>query len=167
MRTGRASPAATVPTTRCPECGAPDQPHSCEELFHTVLALDHARRPPWGPLHGVTVSCFLLQHPSRLPTPRRARPWALLHLYLKEGLTAVTALTEGMRHANSHRNRGDALPDIATEVPDLPLGPAPTCFSVTINDVAQGGTFPAAGFPERVRDWAWATVTGWGSEQRF
>lgn len=159
LRTG------TVLVTHCSECGAPARPHSCEELFHIVLALDHSRRPPWGALHGVTVSCFLLQHPSRLPASDRDRPWAILHLYLQEGLTAVTPLTEGTRRANSHRNRGTALPDITTGVPAFPLGLVPAAFSVTINDVAQDGTFPAAGFPERVKDWAMATVTGWGCHQ--
>ncbi|WP_158841066.1 DUF5946 family protein [Saccharothrix deserti] len=150
--------------TGCPECGAPAEPHSCEELFHVVLALDHSRRPPRGPLHGVTVSCFLLQHPSRLPAPDRARTWAILHAYVNEGLTAVTRLTEGMRRANSHQNRAAALPDIVTGVPTPPLGPTPTAFSVTINDVAQDGTFPAVGFPERVNAWATATVAGWRSQ---
>ncbi|WP_433179299.1 DUF5946 family protein [Actinoallomurus sp. CA-150999] len=144
--------------TRCPECGAPVRPHSCEDLFNVVLALDHSRRPPWGPLHGVTAACFLLQHPSRLPAPHRARPWAILHTYLNDGLTAVTPLTERLRRANSHQNRHVALPDIGAVAPAL--GPTPTAFSVTINDVAQDGTFPAVGFPNRVKAWAMATVAG-------
>ncbi|KOX13285.1 hypothetical protein ADK67_44460 [Saccharothrix sp. NRRL B-16348] len=144
--------------TRCPECGAPARPLSCEELFHVVLALDHSRRPPWGPLHGVTVSCFLLQHPSRLPAHDRARPWATLHAYLDGGLDAATRFTEGMRRANSHRGAG-----LAEIVAGAPLGPPPTAFTVTIGDVAEDGTFPAAGFPERVEAWAAATVAAWRS----
>lgn len=149
--------------THCPECGAPTQPHPCEELFNVVLALDHSRRPPWGPLHGVTVSCFLLQHPSRLPAPNRTHPWTILHLYLQKGLPAVTALTEGARRTNSHRNRDATLP--ALDVPAFPLAPEPTTFNITITDVAQDGTFPAAGFPKRVKDWAKATITAWGFQQ--
>jgi hypothetical protein len=137
------------------------RPHSCEELFNIVLALDHSRRPPWGPLHAVTVSCFLLQHPSRLPAPDRARPWAILHTYLNDGLTAVTSLTERLRDANSHQNQDAAPPDIVTGAPAL--GPTPTAFSVTIDDVAQDGTFPAAGFPDRIKAWAMATVAAWRS----
>ncbi|MFJ8477449.1 hypothetical protein [Kitasatospora sp. NPDC094011] len=34
-------------------------------------------------------------------------------------------------------------------------------FAVTIEQVALDGTFPAAGFPERVRDWATATLAAW------
>ncbi|TVT57409.1 hypothetical protein FNH05_07480 [Amycolatopsis rhizosphaerae] len=150
-----------VPATRCPECGALAQPHSCEELFHLVLALDHSRRPPWGPLHGVTVSCFLLQHPSRLPASGRARSWAILHTYLNEGVSATTRLTERARRANSHRNTGSALPDIVPDVAPPSWTSSPPVFRVTIADVAQDGTFPADGFPERVTAWAEATITAW------
>ncbi|WAL68136.1 DUF5946 family protein [Amycolatopsis cynarae] len=146
---------------RCPECGAPAQPQSCEELFHTVLALDHSRRPPWGPLHGVTVSCFLLQHPSRLPVSERVRSWTILHTYLNEGLSATSRLTERARRANSHRHRGAALPDLSPAAPAPSGTSSPTVFGVTIADVAQDGTFPADGFPERVIAWAKATVTAW------
>ncbi|QRP50945.1 DUF5946 family protein [Amycolatopsis sp. FDAARGOS 1241] len=147
--------------TRCPECGALAHTHSCEELFHTVLALDHSRRPPWGPLHGVTVSCFLLQHPSRLPAPRRLPCWEILHTYLGEGVFATARLTERSRRANSHRNAGSAPADTVPDVPTPSATPSPTSFSVTITDVAQDGTFPADGFPERVTAWAKATVTAW------
>ncbi|MCP2163928.1 DUF5946 family protein [Goodfellowiella coeruleoviolacea] len=147
--------------TRCAECGAPARPHSCAELFDTVLALDHSQRPPWGPLHGVTVSCFVLQHPGRLPAPGRAQPWAVLHAYLAGGQTAVTALAGRMRRANSHHRRGVGLADVWAGVPAPPLGPVPTGFAVTITDVALDGTFPAAGFPERVSAWARATVAAW------
>lgn len=140
--------------TRCPECGA----LSCEELFHTVLALDHSRRPPWGPLHGVTVACFLLQHPSRQPAADRARTWTILWTYVTEGLAATNRLTEQARRANSHRNRGTQPP-----VADGPSGPPPAAFDVTIADVAMDGTFPAGGFPERVTAWAEATLTAWRS----
>ncbi|SJZ93482.1 hypothetical protein SAMN02745673_01934 [Marinactinospora thermotolerans DSM 45154] len=151
---------------RCPECGAPARPYSCEELFGTVLALDHSRRPPWGPLHGVTVACFLLQHPSRLPQGDLARPWAILHAYLGQGLPAVIRLTEGARHANSHRNRDVHLPGTVPGAPPAPPAPPPVAFGVTINDVARDGAFPADGFPERVTAWAQATVTAWIGERR-
>lgn len=139
--------------TACPEC----RTRSCEELFHVVLALDHSRRPPWGPLHGVTVSCFLLQHPGRLRDRDRARPWATLHTYLDGGLPAVTRLAEAMRRANSHHVGGG----ISDAVPVASLGPTPEAFDVTIGDVAVDGTFPAAGFADRVGAWAAATVAAW------
>lgn len=136
--------------TRCAECGAAGL---CAELFQVVLALDHSRQPPWGPLHGVTVACFLLQHPSRLPAADRARPLALLDTFLDGGLPAVERFTQGLRRAN----HAGALPK-----PGGPeLGVAPTAFDVTIDDVAQDGTFPADGFADRVAAWAGATVSAW------
>ncbi|MGI6877129.1 DUF5946 family protein [Amycolatopsis sp. 3B14] len=132
----------------CAECGGAGP---CEELFHVVLALDHSRREPWGPLHGVTVACFLLQHPSRVPERDRGRNWAIVRAFADGGRPAVAGLTAAVRRANSHRARG-ALPEF-----DAPPGGAGS-FEVTIADVAQDGTFPAAGFEERVRAWARATL---------
>ncbi|MDA3630988.1 DUF5946 family protein [Saccharopolyspora sp. WRP15-2] len=121
-----------------------------------MLALDHSRRAPWGPLHGVTVSCFLLQHPSRLPASERGRAWAILNTYVGEGLAATTRLTERARRANSHRNHDAALPDSG-----LGMSDPPAAFGVTIADVAQDGTFPAYGFSGRVTAWAEDIITAW------
>jgi hypothetical protein len=144
----------------CPECGALMDPRSCDDLFHALLALDHSRQAPWGPLHGVSVSCFLLQHPSRLSTGDGATSWALLRAYLEGGLDAVNRLTGQARRGNSHRVRGRpsrVVHDAAPPHRDTP----PSLFSVTIEDVAVDGTFPAAEFPERVRAWAVATGDAW------
>ncbi|WP_157420040.1 DUF5946 family protein [Actinomadura kijaniata] len=146
----------------CPECGAPAEPRSCEELFHVLLALDHSRRPPWGPLHGVSVSCFLLQHPSRIPGTDAAPPWSLLHAYLRDGPDGADRRVRHARRGNSHRAPGRALaaaPEVAAPAVDRP----PVRFAVTIAEVAGDGDFPAEGFPERVRDWAAATVDAWTS----
>ncbi|GAA1580127.1 hypothetical protein GCM10009678_73510 [Actinomadura kijaniata] len=148
--------------THCPECGAPAEPRSCEELFHALLALDHSRRPPWGPLHGVSVSCFLLQHPSRIPGPDAAPPWSLLHAYLRDGLDGADRRVRHVRRGDSHRGPGGApaaAPGVAAPALDRP----PARFAVTIAEVAGGGDFPAEGFAERVRDWAAATVDAWTS----
>jgi hypothetical protein len=137
----------------CGECGAP----GCEELFQTLLALDHGRQEPWGPLHGVSVSCFLLQHPGRLPGDGGARAREFLRAYLGGGLAEVDRLVERARRANSHRVRGEA-PEVVREAPqEVPRGG----YGVTIAEVAVDGTFPAEGFPERVRAWAAATVAPW------
>ncbi|MER7847014.1 DUF5946 family protein [Kitasatospora sp. NPDC096077] len=137
---------------RCGECGARD----CTSLFHLLLALDHARAEPWGPLHGVSVSCFLLQHPGRLPGDGGAGARAFLRAYLTGGLPAVERLIGRARRANSHRVTGGP-PRSVTAAPAAPRGG----FAVTIEQVALDGTFPAAGFPERVRDWATATLAAW------
>ncbi|MGW3042180.1 DUF5946 family protein [Kitasatospora sp. NPDC001159] len=138
----------------CGECGA----RGCEGLFHALLALDHARKEPWGPLHGVSVSCFLLQHPSRLPADNGARAREFLRAHLDGGLAEVDRLVERARGANSHRVK-ERAPEVVREARvEAPRGG----YAVTIAEVAVDGTFPAEGFPERVRAWAAATVEAWG-----
>lgn len=144
----------------CAECGAPMNPRSCDELFHALLALDHSRQAPWGPLHGVSVACFLLQHPSRLPTDDGAMAWALLRAYIDGGLDEVNQLVGQARRGNSHRAKdrpSRVAPDAAPPHRDAPR----SHFSVTIEDVAVDGTFPSAEFTERVEAWAAATVAAW------
>ncbi|MEU3372030.1 DUF5946 family protein [Streptomyces sp. NPDC006660] len=146
----------------CAECGASMDPRSCDDLFHALLALDHARRAPWGPLHGVSVSCFLLQHPSRLPADDGAMAWALLRAYLEGGLDEVDQLVGRARRGNSHRAKG--RPSRVVRDTALPHGDAPRSrFSVTIEDVAIDGTFPSAGFSERVKASATATAARVGT----
>ncbi|MFD5461877.1 DUF5946 family protein [Kitasatospora sp. NPDC127059] len=145
----------------CAECGA----RGCAELFHGLLALDHSRAEPWGPLHGVSVSCFLLQHPGRLPGDGGAGARGLLRAYLAGGLPAVERLVGRARRANSHRVTGGAGhpgpgPTPEPEPPTAPRGG----FAVTIEQVALDRTFPADGFADRVRDWAAATLAAWGGD---
>ena len=102
---------------------------------------------------------LLVQHPGRLPEHDRSRPWATLHAYLDGGPASAARFTESLRRANSRS--GARLADVVARVPVAPLGPTPTAFDVTIADVAADGTFPAAGFPERVDAWAAATVAAW------
>lgn len=144
----------------CVECGAPAR--SCDELFQALLALDHSRQAPWGPLHGVSVACFLLQHPSRLPAGDGAMAWAILRAYLDGGLDEVNRLVGRARRGNSHRVQDAHSPDAQDVMP--PDRDAPRSgFSVTIDDVAVDGTFPAAEFAERVGAWAAATVGAWSN----
>ncbi|GAA3184255.1 MULTISPECIES: DUF5946 family protein [Streptomyces] len=145
----------------CAECGAPPEPQSCDELFQVLLALDHGRQEPWGPLHGVSVSCHLLQHPGRLPADGGARAREMLRAYLDGGLDEVNRLAGRARRGNSHRVQGGPAP--AAREAARPHRDAPRSgFAVTIRDVAVDGSFPAHGFPERVRDWAAATLEAWG-----
>lgn len=144
----------------CAECGVSMDSRSCDDLFHALLALDHARQAPWGPLHGVSVSCFLFQHPGRLPADDGAMAWALLHAYLEGGLEEVNQLAGQARRSNSHRVK--SMPSQVVRDAALPRRDAPPSrFSVTIEDVAVDGTFPAEKFAERVNAWAAATVDAW------
>ncbi|MEU9497659.1 DUF5946 family protein [Streptomyces sp. NPDC048196] len=145
---------------RCAECGASMEARSCDDLFHVLLALDHARQAPWGPLHGVSVSCFLLQHPSRLPADNGAMAWTLLHAYLQGGLDGVNRLVGQARRGNSHRGKNTPA-RVAHDAALPPRDAPPSRFAVTIEDVAVDGTFPAEEFAERVKAWAAATVDAW------
>lgn len=137
---------------RCAECGGPVSPRSCDVLFQELLALDHSREAPWGPLHPVAVACFFLQHSSRMPSAARSVHWALLHAYLRDGLAAVGPMAERVRKLNSHR-RGGRAPRAGDYpgAPPFPDAEPPRDFATTIADVAAGGSFPAAGHEERVR----------------
>lgn len=56
----------------CEDCGAATDEASCGDLFDRLLALDHGRREPWGPLHGEAVACYFAQHPNDPRAPRDA-----------------------------------------------------------------------------------------------
>lgn len=147
---------------RCPECGASVSPRSCDDLFQELLALDHSRQAPWGPLHGIAVACFFLQHSSRQPEAARPLFWALLHAYLRGGLAAAAPMTKRVRQLNSHRHGGRAPQ--AGDYPGAPPFPdteSPRNYGTTIADVALDGAFPAAGHEERVRSWAADTISAW------
>lgn len=139
----------------CPECGAASET-PCEELFRRLLALDHSRREPWGPLHGVAVACHRLQHPSSLADGTHEFPLELLRAHVEGGVAASRELTERARRANSHRVRRR---EPAHRASGRTRSPAE--FTVTIAEVAVDGTFPAEGHPERVRTWAEATLHAW------
>lgn len=147
---------------RCRECGAPVSPRSCDDLFQELLALDHSRQAPWGPLHSIAVASFFLQHSSRLPRAARPLHWALLHAYLRGGLAAAAPMIERVRRRNSHRH-GGRTPE-ASDYPGAPPFPdtePPRNYGITIADVALDGSFPAAGYEQRVRSWAASTTSAW------
>jgi len=131
------------------------------ELFERLLALDHSRQEPWGPLHGVVVACHRLQQ-ATAPLPVDDQLFVQLRVFLDGGLPAVSRYWAQARARNSHRAGG--APFAAPTGPLLD-GP-PARFAVTIRDVAVDGTFPADGYPDRVRDWAVATLEAWGAQKQ-
>jgi hypothetical protein len=147
---------------RCPECGAPASPRSCDDLFQELLALDHSRQAPWGPLHGIAVACFFLQHSSRLTEAARPLYWTLLHAYLRGGLAAAAPMAERTRQLNSHRRGGRSpQPGDYPGAPPFPDTGPPRNYATSIADVALDGSFPAPGHEERVRSWAADTTSAW------
>ncbi|SNT63289.1 hypothetical protein SAMN05421812_11546 [Asanoa hainanensis] len=133
-------------------------PYSCDELFERLLALDHSRQPPWGPLHGAAVACFFLQHPGHPLGPRGRNDfgWACLLAYRSGGQAALHAVTDLARRRNSHRHAGSELFDVTA-----PEFASSTSFAVTITDVAVDGSFPADGYEKRLLAWADATYLAW------
>jgi len=154
-----------VAVATCTQCGAQTAEATCEELFERLLALDHSRQPPWGPLHGVAVACFFLQHPDHplAPHGRNDPRWAVLQAYLAGGQQALNAMIAVVRRRNSHRHRrrDDQDRPLFYAARPMPEHPAPTAFGTTIVDVAVDGSFPARGYELRVRAWAEGTFAAW------
>jgi uncharacterized protein DUF5946 len=75
----------TAAPIHCTSCGAADR-DTCERLFELLLAKEYRHDLPFGPLHGVTVACFFLQHPEHPKAPRAlATLLALLKDYIDHG----------------------------------------------------------------------------------
>ncbi len=126
-----------------------------------LLALDHSRQAPWGPLHGIAVACFFLHTlcPDRGSPPSLR---AMLHAYRRGGLAAAAPMTERVRQLNSHRRGGRApQPGDYPGAPPFPGTEPPRNYATTIANVALDGSFPAAGHEERVRSWATDTTSAW------
>ena len=106
----------------CSQCGASTALFSCTELFERLLALDHSRRRPWGPLHGVAVSCFFLQHPDHQLAPVGGNDvgWAIVHTYLDAGIPAVDIFTARIRRHGGDRDRHGPADLSAQRLPDGP-----------------------------------------------
>jgi hypothetical protein len=152
---------------RCPECGAVIEARSCEELFHRLLALDHQREQPWAAFHAINVACYLLQHPSRIKVSHLAAQRKLIAAFCRDGLDGFHALTAIARARNSHKAPARQQRDpfaVADEA--ITATAAPRAFATTIHDVAVDGSFPAAGYAERVAAWAEAVRAGWTTGTR-
>jgi hypothetical protein len=143
--------------SRCPDCGAACQPGEpdCTERFHTLLALDHSRKEPWGPRHALAVAAYSLQHPSAWPREVLERSWLILYQVLVRG-------ADSLRVTTALRRRPDTLLE-EWETPPLAPGPATRSFAMTIRDL---GTFPAPEYPTQLDAWCRAAFTGWGGRPR-
>ncbi|GAA1682962.1 DUF5946 family protein [Fodinicola feengrottensis] len=124
-----------------------------EELFHALLALDHSRQPPWGPLHGAVVAAYVLQHETATRIPRDDQRLETLRAFVGGRLGEFTA---GLVRRNSHRRPPSAKRTASAELVGPPRG-----FTVTIADVAVDGTFPADGYEDRLRAWATDVLSAW------
>ncbi|PSK96987.1 hypothetical protein CLV30_12475 [Haloactinopolyspora alba] len=130
-------------TSACPQCGGPGGTDRCRALFDQLLALEFGRGEPWGPLHGVTVPAFALQHPGRFAATDPNAWLTSLHVYVTHGLESASRMWTGAA--------GRGLPVVAG-LPPVARMPHP--FTVTIADVAgPDRDFPADGHADRVDRW--------------
>lgn len=116
---------------------------------------------PWGSYHALNVACYFLEFPEQSSKTVLEREWTLLQRFLREGLPGVHALTASAVKANNHR-WPQAARGITTEgkLPSHPLGK----LEFGILDVAVDGSFPAAGYPERMLRWAQSLDRSWRQE---
>jgi hypothetical protein len=121
--------------------------HAEQVAFEALLALDHSRRPPWGPLHAVAVSCYLLQRTEVQIRSDDSR-LEILRAFLAGGRPSLDAKVARLRRADTRTSTGVALA--------VPAG-----FDMTILDVSVDGSFPAEGYEQRVRQWSFTTLTAW------
>lgn len=144
-----------VSADRCDECGGRTAIRSCREHFHALLALDFDRTGATGAYHTLNVACYGLQHPSEYGIGGAAAQIRFLVTFLDRGLGAVQLEASAAVARNSHRSDRAPHPTVAeSPVPE----PASSPFAVTIEDVAVDGSFPAVGYPDRMRRWAAATL---------
>jgi hypothetical protein len=137
--------------TVCAECGASGRLGTCAELFHALLALDLQRLQPWGRFHGLNVACYLLQHRSEPLASALDGHWHIVTVFLADGLDAMNALQAELVRANRH----GARPWNAFDPPPAHSAAA----TVTIEDTSLDGTFPAAGYEQRMLGWARSVET--------
>jgi Family of unknown function (DUF5946) len=143
---------------RCPSCGAADR-DNCERLFELLLAKEYARDLPFGPLHGVTVACFFVQHPEHPRAPRElASLLALLKDYMDHGSAALRP-EAGRERPFAPGQHAELVGGTMGAALAPPSDRRP--YGFTIADVAVDGTFPAPEHEKRVDTWVRATLEAW------
>ncbi len=122
----------------------------CQERFEALLALDHSRREPWGPRHGLAVAVHTLQHPAGASRERLERCWVIAYRCAVSG-------DDPWRLSRAMSGRAHT-PASGWGVPELPPAPPPGGYRITIQGL---GEFDATRYPDDLRDWALATVDRW------
>lgn len=122
-------------------------PHDEQVAFEVLLALDHSRREPWGPLHAVAVACYRLQR-TEVQIRSDDPLIEILRAFLAGGRPSLVTAVARLRGAGMHASEGASLA--------VPAG-----FDMTILDVSVDGSFPAEGYEQRVRRWAATTLAAW------
>lgn len=115
--------------------------------------------------HAVSVSAYLLQHPSTASDRHRDAQFRILQLYRDRGMDALQGFVRHQRARNNHRStRGYDVEPLAPYLA-LPSRPAPTAFDSTIQDLpASDQSFLGDGVDEyarRIDGMIDATIRAW------
>jgi hypothetical protein len=93
------------------------------------------------------VSCYLLQRTEVQIRSDDSR-LEILRAFLAGGRPSLDATVASLRGADTRTSTGVALA--------VPAG-----FAMAILDVSVDGSFPAGGYEQRVRQWAFTTLAAW------
>lgn len=152
--------------TKCMGCGAdlPDQDGpvhaymaaspACFDAFTRLLAAEYSSAALMD-VHRLTVDTWAVQHPGD-PTDRRAVQSVGLHL---------ARLFVQLESPRAPAQTNAVMLDFASHKSTLPVLPAPSRFSVTVDQIA-----PFAGSDQHaqyVREWAAATWQDWSDQHDF
>lgn len=139
----------------CPECGGGYETadDNCFVRFDRLLALDHARKEPWGSRHGLAFGAFALQHPLT-PVFRSSLDTAWL------ALCSIYLLGKPQSYVFRTLRSAHVQPSKAIGIPARPSAPlAKPHF--TIRDLED---FESATYAQRLDDWCRAALQAWGAE---
>ncbi len=149
----------------CAECGGVRGAlGDCAAVFE-AQQLSELEQPAMYAWHAVTVSAYLLQHPSQIPDGYRDVQFRILQLYRDRGVDGLQGFVRHQRARNNHRNiRGYDLEPLAP-YSELPPRPAPTMFDSTIQDLpGDDQTFTGDGveqYARRLDGMIDATIRAW------
>lgn len=140
-----------MPSFTCTQCGATyaHADPTCAQRWHALLALDHSRQAPWGPLHGLAFATWTLQHWHGVEAAVLDTCWRLLVEIVVTG-DAVDEVFAREREA-----RAAGLPMTPSSVPRRT---EPRPFDVTIRELSE---FAADGYEDNLRYWARSTMEAW------
>jgi hypothetical protein len=133
------------PDRKCPECGAPlGSAETCEELFHTALAMEWEEPLKTAAAHHLLVGTYMVQHPSRY-TPEGRTFFASMVI---DAVDQELSAHELYQHNRGRFDQQKRDWHIRAKEPDEPRLRE---WRMTIADVIDG---PSLELPQRVWQWA-------------
>ena len=143
----------TLQSMICSQCGGEvSNGETCSDRFNVLLALDHSRQEPWGPLHGVAFAVFALQHADNYTDDIVGSAWTTLNRVYVAG-DSVADVVKNLRKLQGKRANW-------TGAPLAPRERAPRNFAVTIADL---GDFDAETYVQKLEAMCLSTIAAWNS----